>query len=42
LETFDAVIVRDELAILPQVIDVSGQAHRVVKANLSFACTTST
>lgn len=37
LETSDAVIVRDELAILPKVIDVSARAHRVVKANLIFA-----
>ena len=37
LETSDAVIVRDELAILPKIIDVSGRAHRVVKANLIFA-----
>lgn len=39
LETSDAVIVRDELAILPNVIDLSGRAHRVVKANLAFAAT---
>ncbi|WP_134687614.1 HAD-IC family P-type ATPase, partial [Escherichia coli] len=37
LETSDAVIVHDELATLPKVIDVSGQAHRVVKGNLVFA-----
>jgi heavy metal translocating P-type ATPase len=37
LETSDAVIVRDELAVLPKVIDVSGQAHRVVRTNLVFA-----
>ena len=39
LETADAVIVSDELAILPKVIDLSGHAHRVVKANLAFAAT---
>lgn len=39
LETSDAVIVRDELAILPKVMDVSGRAHRVVKANLVIAAT---
>ena len=39
LETADAVIVRDELAILPKVMDLSGRAHRVVKANLAFAAT---
>ncbi|TFV91099.1 heavy metal translocating P-type ATPase [Blastococcus sp. CT_GayMR16] len=39
LETSDAVIVRDELAILPKIIDLSGRAHRVVKANLVFAAT---
>ena len=37
LETSDAVIVRDELALLPKVIDLSGRAHRVVKANLTIA-----
>ena len=37
LETADAVIVRDELANLPKIIDVSGRAHRVVRANLTFA-----
>jgi len=37
LETADAVIVRDELAILPKVTDLSGRAHRVVKANLMIA-----
>lgn len=37
LETADAVIVRDELAILPKVMDLSGRAHRVVKANLVIA-----
>jgi len=39
LETSDAVIVRDELAILPTIIDLSGRAHRVVKANLVLAAT---
>ncbi len=39
LETSDAVIVRDELAILPKIIDLSGRAHRVVKANLVIAGT---
>jgi len=39
LETADAVIVRDELAILPKVMDLSGRAHRVVRANLMFAAT---
>jgi heavy metal translocating P-type ATPase len=37
LETSDAVIVRDELAILPTIVDLSGRAHRLVKANLTFA-----
>jgi heavy metal translocating P-type ATPase len=37
LETSDAVIVRDELPILPKALDVSARAHRVVKANLTFA-----
>ena len=39
LETSDAVIVRDELAILPTIIDLSGRAHRVVTANLAIAAT---
>ena len=39
LETSDAVIVRDELAILPKIVDLSGRAHRVVKANLAIAAT---
>ncbi len=39
LETSDAVIVRDELAILPKIIDLSGRAHRVVRANLVIAAT---
>lgn len=37
LETADAIIVRDELATLPRVIDLSRRAHRVAKANLAFA-----
>lgn len=39
LETSDAVIVRDEMKILPTIIDLSGRAHRVVKANLVIAAT---
>ena len=39
LETSDAVIVRDELAILPKIIDLSGRAHRLVRANLALAAT---
>ena len=39
LETADAIVVRDELAILPKIIDLSGRAHRVVKANLIIAAT---
>ncbi|MCW2572658.1 MAG: metal-transporting ATPase [Frankiales bacterium] len=39
LETSDAVIVRDELAILPKMMDLSGRAHRLVKANLTIAAT---
>jgi heavy metal translocating P-type ATPase len=39
LETSDAVVVRDELAILPKIIDLSRRAHRVVKANLVIAAT---
>ena len=37
LETADAVIVRDDLATLPAVIDISRRARRVVAANLAFA-----
>ncbi|MCA1695455.1 MAG: hypothetical protein LC749_12370, partial [Actinobacteria bacterium] len=37
LETADAVIVRDELAILPKVMHLSARAHRLVKANLIIA-----
>lgn len=39
LETSDAVIVRDELAILPKVMNLSGRAHQLVKANLTLAAT---
>jgi heavy metal translocating P-type ATPase len=39
LETSDAVITRDELAILPKVLDLSARAHRLVKANLVIAAT---
>jgi len=39
LETSDAVIVRDELATLPKVIDLSRHARRVVVANLVIAAT---
>jgi heavy metal translocating P-type ATPase len=39
LETSDAVIVRDELATLPKVIDLSRRARRVVVANLIIAAT---
>ncbi len=37
LQTADAIVVRDELATLPKVIDLSRRAHQVVKANLAFA-----
>jgi cation transport ATPase len=37
LDTADAVIVRDELAILPTIIGLSARAHRVVRANLLIA-----
>jgi P-type E1-E2 ATPase len=37
LETSDAIAVRDELAILPKVIDLSRRAHRVVRANFVIA-----
>ncbi|MDQ6651072.1 MAG: heavy metal translocating P-type ATPase [Actinomycetota bacterium] len=37
LETADVVIVRDELATLPAVIDISRRARRVVTQNLVFA-----
>jgi len=39
LETSDAVIVRDELAILPKVMHLSARAHRLVKTNLTLAAT---
>ncbi|MFC4949291.1 heavy metal translocating P-type ATPase [Pseudonocardia sp. GCM10023141] len=39
LDTSDAVIVRDELAILPKIIDLSARAHRVMRANLALAAT---
>ncbi len=39
LETSDAVIVRDELATLPKVIELSRRARRVVMANLIIAAT---
>ena len=39
LETSDAVIVRDEPATLPKVIDQSRRARRVVMANLIIAAT---
>lgn len=39
LETADVIVVRDELAALAKVIDLSRRAHRVVKANLTFAAT---
>ncbi|HEY2098789.1 MAG TPA: heavy metal translocating P-type ATPase, partial [Pseudonocardia sp.] len=37
LDTADAVIVRDELAILPTIIGLSARAHRVMRANLLLA-----
>ena len=39
LETSDVVIVRDELATLPTVIDLSRRAQRVGVQNLAFAAT---
>jgi len=39
LETADAVVVRDELATLPKVIDLSRRARRLVTANLIIATT---
>jgi P-type E1-E2 ATPase len=39
LETADAVIVRDELAALAKVIDLSRRARRLVSANLIIAAT---
>lgn len=37
LETADAVVVRDELATLPAVIDLARRARRTVVQNLAFA-----
>lgn len=37
LETADAVIVRDELATLPKIIDLSRRARRLITANLIIA-----
>jgi len=39
LETADAVIIRDELAAIPSVIELSRKAHRFVVANLVIAGT---
>lgn len=39
METADAILVRDDLAALPKIIDLSRRAHRVVKANLVIAVT---
>ncbi len=39
LETADAVIVRDELATLPKIIDLSRRARRLIAANLIIAAT---
>ncbi len=39
LETSDAVIVRDELATLPKVIDLSRRARRLITVNLVIAAT---
>ncbi len=39
LETSDVVIVRDELATLPKVIDLSRRARRLITANLIIAAT---
>ncbi len=39
LETADAVIVRDELAVIPTVVELSRRARRVVLANLAIAAT---
>lgn len=38
-EAADATLVRDDLAALPKIIDLSRRAHRVVKANLVIAVT---
>ncbi|HEX4361433.1 MAG TPA: heavy metal translocating P-type ATPase [Pseudonocardia sp.] len=37
MDTADAVIVRDELATLPAVVELSARAHRLVRANLVLA-----
>jgi cation-transporting P-type ATPase J len=39
METADAILVRDDLAALPKIIDLSRRAHRLVKANLLIAAT---
>jgi heavy metal translocating P-type ATPase len=39
LDTADAVIIRDELAAIPSVIELSRRAHRFVVANLVVAAT---
>lgn len=39
LETADAVIVRDELATVPTVINLSRRARRLITANLIIAAT---
>ena len=39
MDTADAVIVRDELATLPAVVELSARAHRLVLANLVLAAT---
>jgi heavy metal translocating P-type ATPase len=39
LDTADAVIMRDDLATVPAVIDLSRRARRVVTANLAIAAT---
>ena len=37
LETADGVVVGDDLATLPALVDISRRARRIVKANLAFA-----
>lgn len=37
METSNAAIVRDELALLPKSLELSGRAYRVVRVNLSVA-----
>lgn len=39
LDTADAVIIRDELTVIPKVFDLSRRAHRYVVANLAIAGT---